>query len=124
MVKGDVSELFFRYGKTQHACRIFIEWLKDHDCEASPSELSQFARELQAGTIVKGFTYQRKSFYGTILRRLLDFGFIAKQLRYRGAVYAPVIQPIPKRAPVLTSWWGIAYLVAKRWNDEFEGSEE
>ena len=50
----------------------------------------------------------------------MGFGFISKQLRYRGMVYAPVIQPIPKRAPVLTSWWGFAYLVAEKWNKEFE----
>jgi hypothetical protein len=50
----------------------------------------------------------------------LGFGFIAKQLRYRGMVYEPVIQPIPKRAPVLTSWWGFAYLVAEQWNEAFE----
>jgi hypothetical protein len=50
----------------------------------------------------------------------MGFGFIAKQLRYRGVVYTPVMQPIPRRAPVLTSWWGFAYLVAEKWNEEFE----
>jgi hypothetical protein len=120
MVKGDISELLFRHAKTQRACRIFLKWLRDRDCVASPSELSRFTRDLQAGKIVEGFRYQRKSFYGTILRRLMGFGFISKQLRYRSMVYTPVIQPIPKRAPVLTSWWGFAYLVAEKWNQEFE----
>ena len=119
-MKGDISELLFRHDKTQCASRIFLKWLRDHDCLASPSELSQFTRDLQAGKIIEGFRYQRKSFYGTILRRLMGFGFISKQLRYRGVVYTPVMQPIPKRAPVLASWWGFAYLVAEKWNSEFE----
>ncbi len=120
-MKGDIPELLFRHSKTQHASRIFLDWLKKNGCEASPSELSQFTRDLQAGRIVKGFRYQRKSFYRTILSCLLDFGFISKQSRYPNrVVYAPVIQPIPKRAPVLASWWGFAYLVAEKWNEEFE----
>jgi hypothetical protein len=120
LVKGDLCELLFRHRKTQRACRIFLEWLRDNRCEASPREVSQFTRDLQSGRMVEGFWYQLKSFYQTILRRLLGFGFIAKQLRYRGMVYEPVIQPIPKRAPVLTSWWGFAYLVAEQWNEAFE----
>ena len=121
LVKGDISEIIFRYGKTQYACRIFLDWLKKNGCEATPSELSKFTRELQDGKIVKGFRYQRKSFYGTILGCLMDFGFVSKQSRYPNkVVYAPVVQPIPKRAPVLTSWWGYAYLVAEKWNEEFE----
>ena len=121
LVKGDISELLFRYGKTQRACRIFLKWLRDKGYEATPSELSQFTRDLQAGKIVEEFRYQRKSFYRTILGCLMDFGFISKQSRYLNrVVYAPVIQPIPKRAPVMTSWWGFAYLVAEKWNMEFE----
>ena len=112
-MKGDVSQLLFRHAKTQRACRVFLEWLKNHGEEASPREVSQFTRDLQDGKIVKGFKYQRKSFYSTVLRRLKDFGFIAKQLRFgSGVVYAPVDQPIPKRAPLLTTWWGFAYLIA------------
>jgi hypothetical protein len=69
----------------------------------SPSELSQNNRDFQARKIVEGFRYQRKIFCGTILRRLMGFGFISKQLRFRGVVYAPVIQPIPRQVPVMTS---------------------
>jgi hypothetical protein len=70
----------------------------------STSELSQNTRDLQAGKRVEGFRYQNKIFYGTILRRLMGFGFISKQLRYRCVVYAPLIQSILKRVPVMTSW--------------------
>ena len=119
-VKGDISQLLFRHDKTQQACHLFLDWLKKNRNEATPSEISQFAKNLQDGMVTEGFRYQRKSFYQTILRRLVDLGFVAKQTRYRGIAYAPVIQPIPKRAPVMTSWWGFAYLVAEKWNREFE----
>lgn len=120
LAKGDISELLFRRSKTQRACRIFLEWLKNNGQEASPRELSQFTRDLQAGKIVKGFRYRRESFYRVILKCLTDMGFITKQSRHpEGEVYAPIIQPIPKRAPLLTTWWGFAYLVAEKWNEEF-----
>jgi hypothetical protein len=116
-MEGGVSELFFRHRKTQQACRIFLDWIKKKDCEPTPSEVSQFARDLQAGRVVKGFTYQRRVFYATILRTLMAFGFVGKATRYgKGVVYVPILQPIPRRAPIMTTWWGFAYLVAETWN--------
>ena len=115
LVKGDVSVLLFRYSKTQRAYQIFLGWLKNNGCEVTPHEISQFGQDLHDGKIVKGFKYQRKSFYSTILKRLLDLGFISKQSRYpHRVVYAPVFQPIPKRAPVLTSWYGLAHLTVSK----------
>ena len=123
LVKGDISKLLFRHAKTQRACQIFLEWLKKNNQEASPSELSKFARDLQTGIVIKKFKYRRESFYSVILKRLLELGFISKQTRHSNRiVYAPIIQPIPKRAPILTSWWGFAYLIAEKWNGIFEPS--
>ena len=117
LVKGEISELLFRHRKTQQACRIFLDWLKGEASEATPKEVSQFARDLQAGRIVKGFTYQRRVFYATVLKTLMSFGFVGKATRYRkGIVYLAVLQPVPKRLPLLTTWVGFSYLVAEAWN--------
>lgn len=120
LIKGDICVLLFRFTKTQRACRVFLEWLKKNGSEATPRELSRFATDLQAGRIDPGFTYRRETFYRIILRQLLEMGFIEKQTRYRGIVYAPVIQPIPLRAPLLKTWWGLSYMVAKKWNFEWQ----
>ncbi|MDQ1280669.1 MAG: hypothetical protein QG670_1932 [Thermoproteota archaeon] len=121
LVKGDVSTLLFRYSKTRRACRIFLEYLKKNRWQVTPKALSQFTRDLHEGRVEAGFSYRRESFYRNILRRLLVFGFIEKQTHYpRKIIYAPVIQPIPKRTPLLKTWWGLAYLVAEKWNREFE----
>ena len=99
LVKRDVYVLLFQHRKTQQACRIFIDWLKK-GCEASPSEVSQFARDLQLGKVVKGFRYRRESFYETILKKLVAFEFICKELRFsHRVVYVGQVQPIPRRAP-------------------------
>ena len=73
----------------------FLDWLKKCGNEASTSEVSRFAWDLQEGKILRGFTYRRQNFYHVILKRLLDFGFIGKETRYpRRIVYAPIIPPI------------------------------
>ena len=117
LVKGDVCELLFRHRKTQEACRVFVAWLKEKEGEATPREMSQFAWDLQEGRVKSGFTYQRRVFYGVVLKTLMTLGFVGKTMRYRkGVVYVPILQPIPRRAPLLGTWWGFAYMVAERWN--------
>jgi hypothetical protein len=121
IIKEDFSELIFHYSKTQFACRAFLKWLRNNNCEASPAELSRFLWDLQAGKAVEGFRYQRRSFYRTILRRLMSLGFIAKEPRFfKRIVYTVVTQPLAKRPPILTTWLGFAYLVGEKWNSEFK----
>jgi len=72
---------------------------------------------------VEGFKYRRESFYQVVLKRLKDFGFIDKFIRYpHNVVYGPIIQPIPRRGPPQGSWWGLAYLIAEKWNEELKAS--
>ena len=122
--KTDICELLFSHAKTQHACRLFLQWLKK--CKGrSRKELSQFTRDLQVGLIEKRFTYRRSSFYRIIYRRLLDLGFLGLEPRWdesKGSTYkyAAVRQPIAKRGPDGWSFAKLSWILCKRWNEEFE----
>jgi len=126
--KTDICELLFSHAKTQHACRLFLQWLKKCPQGYSRRELSQFTRNLQAGLIEKRFTYRRSSFYRIIYRRLLDLGFLGLEPRWdnsKGSTYkyAAVRQPIAKRGPDGWSFARLSWMLCKRWNEEFELSE-
>ena len=118
----DVCMLLFDYEKPRSGCRLFLEWLKKNGKRASKHEVSQFGRHLQAGAIRASFTYSRWSFYRTVLRRLVDLGFVELFQGYhkgrRGWVYAPIIQPIPTRPPGGRNFWNMAWQICKRWNQE------
>ena len=123
--KTDICELLFSHAKTQHACRLFLQWLKKCPQGRTRRELSQFAHALQAGLIEKGFTYRRNGFYSIIYRRLLDLGFLGLETRWddsKGSTYkyVPVRQPIPKRGPDGWSFAKLSWILCKRWNEEFE----
>jgi len=121
--KDDICSLLFEYDKTRRACRVFLEWLKNMDGEATRSEVSQFGRDLQAGKIKKGFRYSRNNFYRVLLRRLVDLGFIGLQNRFeKGRIiqkYTPIMQPIPTRAPGGRNFWNLAWQLCQKWNQEW-----
>ena len=127
--KEDICEVIFSHKKTVKACRLFLDWLKNNRNEASRAQVSSFARELAGGHVSKGFTYKRSNFYRTVLRKLMDLGFISLQPRFdpkrKSKVsykYAPIRQPIPKRAPLGgDTFWRKTWHLAKQWNKEFEG---
>jgi hypothetical protein len=126
----DICKLLFTRRKQQRACRLFLNWFKQHGA-CTRSELSQFAWDLQAGKITPGFTYRRTSFYRQIRRTLLTLGLIGIQQRFEEKEtfegktfimvekYAPVHQPIPKRPPDGLNLMRLMWIICKRWNDEF-----
>ena len=122
-----ICNLLFNYPKAQRTCRLFLDWLKTTDKPypgATRHEVSQFGRDLQAGRIQPAFTYSRKSFYVTILRRLVDLGLIGLQHRSnpRGSPiekYVPIYQPIPKTSPSRKNFWNIAWHICRKWNREW-----
>jgi len=122
--KTDVSMLLFDYEKPRRACRIFLDWLKENGGRASKREISRFGYLLQQGKIVEGFKYSRKSFYKTVLRRLVDLGFIELYKGYyRGRlqwIYAPIWQPIPKRPPGGRNFYNMAWQICQKWNQEWK----
>ena len=129
--KQDVCEVLFSHAKTVRTAKRFIRWLKGNGGEASRSEVSAFAHDLSNGRLEGGFRYARKNFYGTVLRRLQDTGFLSLQSRYdskakRGTryVYAPVDQPIPNRPPLGgPSFWRNAWELCRLWNETWTKEE-
>jgi hypothetical protein len=124
---GDVFELLFRCNRTRHGARLLVEWLIRNGGYVTPSELSSFAWKLQRGLAEKGFKYRRSSLYRTVLRRLLDFGFVNQQQIFdakSGRVvqaYVLLRQPIPKRPPLGgKSFWKLAWQISREWNSMIE----
>ena len=74
--------------------------------------------------VIRALTTEGKvidNFYRTVLKKLCSRGSTPRREAER-YVYAPVHQPIPKRAPLGgRSFWRLAWEVAKQWNKEFEG---
>ena len=126
----DICELLFAQKRTQHACRLFLEALKESG-GLTRSELSQFAWDLEAGKIEKDFKYRRTSFYRQIRKPLLTLGLITIEQRFcekqdfdlKSFVvrekYVLVRQPIPKRPPDGLNLPRLVWVICKRWNDEF-----
>jgi hypothetical protein len=124
---GEVFELLYRCGKTRHAAKLLVEWLISRGGYALPLELSGFAWRLQKGLAERGFTYRRSSLYRTVIRRLLDFGFINQQQVFNAKsgrvvqAYVLVRQPIPKRSPLGgKSFWKLAWHISRSWNSMIE----
>lgn len=124
--EGDICRLLFDHSKTQTAARLFLEWLKKRGCRVTKHEMSRFAHDLQAGRIKRGFRYRRENFYRLILKRMRNLGPISLQTRLDSLkgrsvqVYEPVRQHIPKRGPPKGSFWHNAYVICKKWNEEFK----
>lgn len=120
----DICVLLFDYKKPRRACRIFLDWLKKNNDKASKREISQFGHILEQGKIDGDFRYSRKSFYRTVLRRLVSLGFIELYQGYdesrRKWLYAPILQPIPSRSPGGRNFYNMAWQICEKWNQEWE----
>jgi len=124
----DALEIIFPNRKTQNAARIFIEWLKAKDGQASKSAVSIFADEIQSGKLYnKGipFKYSKRNFYMTVLRTLISMGFIRRNVpvwdersKRTLYVYMKNIFDIPKKPPSV-GFWRLSYYIAKKWNKIF-----
>ena len=124
----DALEIIFPNRKTQTAARIFIEWLKAKDGQASKSAVSIFADEIQNGKWDnKGipFKYSKRNFYMTVLRTLISMGFIRRNVpvwdersKRTQHVYVKNIFDIPKKPPSV-GFWRLSYYISKKWNKIF-----
>jgi len=124
----DALEIIFPNSKTQTAARIFIEWLKSKDGQASKSAVSIFADEIQNGNMYnKGipFKYSKRNFYMTVLRTLISMGFIRRNVpvwdernKRTLYVYMKNIFDIPQKPPSV-GFWRLSYYIAKKWNRMF-----
>ena len=126
----DICELLFAQKRTQHACRLFLDYLRERG-GLTRGELSRFAWDLEAGEVEEGFQYRRTSFYRQIRRVLLTLGLVAIEQRFEAKrdfdltsfvvreKYVPVRQPIPKRPPDGLNLVRLMWIICQKWNREF-----
>ena len=125
---SDALDVIFPNKKTRDAARLFVEWLRKKGGTASKNAVSNFADELQAGTMnVRGmpFAYSRRNFYLTALRTLVDLGFMQRNVpvwdsprRQTVYVYSRNIFDIPQKPPSV-GFWRLSYYICRKWNDLF-----
>lgn len=111
--------LFFR-ADSRRAADALIKELRTKG-KMTEKEMSRFARRLEAGEM--GFRFSRHNFYSSVLKTLMDLGFVGKLASYDHAkgktviVYRPIAQPIPTRRPDNPSFWYVTYEVCRWWNE-------
>jgi len=120
--RGDALELLFGDRKeTLKAAKLLVEQMKETPTlSMTKREMRFFAKELQTGKF--GVKYSYHNFYTKLLRKLLDMGFVEKDIliwdqkrRKTVAVYQLRLQPIPERAPQ-GGFVRQAWQIAKGWN--------
>ncbi len=119
---GDALGLLFGDRKeTLKAAKLVVAKMKEtNTLSMTKRELRFFAKELQSGRL--GVKYSYHNFYTKLLRKLLDMGFVEKEVliwdakrRKTLAVYQLKIQPIPERAPQ-GGFAKQAWQLARGWN--------
>ncbi len=119
---GDALGLLFGDRKeTLKAAKLAISRMKEtNTLSMTKRELRFFAKELQSGKL--GVKYSYHNFYTKLLRKLLDMGFVEKDVliwdakrRKTVAVYQLKIQSIPERSPQ-GGFVKQAWQAAKGWN--------
>ena len=129
MSAADALQVIFPNRKSQAAARIFVGWLKQQGGFASKSAVSRFADSLVDGgfdTDKGPFRYSRRNFYMTVIRTLVDMGFVSRNVpvwiessRKTLYVYSRNLFDIPGKPPSV-GFWRLSYYVARKWNDLFK----
>jgi hypothetical protein len=123
IARGDTLGLLFgEREETTRAVKLAIDKMKGSPTlSMTKREMRYFAKELQSGRL--GVKYSYHNFYTKLLRKLLDMGFVEKDVliwdqkrRKTVAVYQLRLQPIPERAPQ-SGFVRQAWQVAKGWNE-------
>ena len=121
--KGNIlSFLFGERDETLRAAKLTIERMKQVDTlSMTKRELRFFAKDLESGRL--GVKYSYHNFYTKLIRKLLDLGFMEKDVAIWDAkhkktprVYQLKLQPIPERPPQ-SGFVKQAWQVAKGWNE-------
>jgi hypothetical protein len=121
--KGDIlGFLFGDRDETIKAAKLTINRMKQvNTLSMTKRELRFFAKDLESGKL--GVKYSYHNFYTKLVRKLLDLGFLERDVvvwdakRQRTAVvYQLKLQSIPERAPQ-SGFIKQAWQVAKGWNE-------
>ena len=125
---NDALDIVFPNRKTRDAAKLFVQWLKNKGGSASKNAVSDFADELQKGSVTSRempFSYSRRNFYLTLVRTLVDLGFIQRNVpvwdsarKQTVYVYSRNIFDIPQKPPSV-GFWRLSYYVCRKWNDLF-----
>lgn len=120
---GDVLKVLFGDRKeTVDTASILIARMKANaNLSMTKREIRFFAKDLETGKL--GVKYSYHNFYMKLLRKLLDMGFIEKDVliwddkrKKTQAVYQLKFQSIPERGPT-GGFVKQAWQLAKGWND-------
>ena len=121
--RGDTLGLLFGERKeTVKAVMLVINRMKSSPTlSMTKREMRFFAKELDTGKMGVGYSYH--NFYTKLLRKLMDLGFVEKDVliwdakrRKTVAVYQLKLQQIPERSPS-GGFVKKAWQIAKGWND-------
>jgi hypothetical protein len=123
VARGDTLGLLFgERRETIKAVRLVIERMRGSPTlSMTKREMRFFAKELETGKL--GLRYSYHNFYTKLLRKLLDLGFMEKDVliwnserRKTVSVYQLKLQQIPERSPS-GGFVKKAWQIAKGWND-------
>jgi hypothetical protein len=124
---GDILTVLFGERKeTIDAAKTLVGRMKSNaNLSMTKREMRFFAKDLEAGKL--GVKYSYHNFYMKLLRKLLDMGFIEKDVliwddkrKKTQSVYQLKFQSIPERGPTggfIKQTWQLA----KGWNDLIRG---
>ncbi len=125
--KGDTLGLLFGdREETRLAAETMVKKMKQSPNLAfTKREMRFFAKELQSGT--GGVKYSYHNFYTKLLKKLLDLGFVEKNVvvwdakrKKTASVYQLKLQPAPEKPPQ-GGFVKHAWRIAKGWNDLVQG---
>ncbi|MBI3858716.1 MAG: hypothetical protein HY296_00535 [Thaumarchaeota archaeon] len=127
MSSGNI--LGFLYGErkdTVAAANLMVTRMKTSpNLSMTKREMRFFAKDLETGKA--GVKYSYHNFYTKLLRKLLDMGFVEKDVlvwdarrKKTASVYQLKIQPASERAPQ-GGFVKHAWHIAKGWNDLIQG---
>jgi len=120
---GDVLAVLFGDRRdTLDAARTLIGRMRSkQNLSMTKREMRFFAKDLEKGTL--GVKYSYHNFYVKLLRKLLDMGFVEKDVliwddkrKKTMAVYQLKLQPIPERGAT-SGFVKHSWQLAKGWND-------
>ncbi len=126
---GSVLGVLFPLKSSERAAMALVSLFRSSGGYVSKEQMSAFARRLDVGREALGgepVRYSRRNFYLTVMKRLVDMGFVQRNVRHRDPgtgeesyAYMRNIFDIPARPPAV-GFWRLAYHLCRRWNELFE----
>ena len=128
VMSNNIFEIIFPGIKSKKAAELFVKMFQKSNGKATKNAVSDFANNLQNGILMENgelFKYSRRNFYMTVLRTLVDMGFIQKNMPVWDTkrnktlyVYSRNFFDIPNKPPTV-GFWRLSYYICKKWNKLF-----